>query len=186
MNWPRHCNIIMETSVCAWNRKRILSGSYVIKMKKLLLPVLVLTLALSLTSCSRKNNPSLQNQNEFAYFACDGSIGQFDAYLIRSKTNPGLIQLSVIPVTLTNPGDIVSINVANSQLAYKEMVNQVVLFTDKEINAGFLTEQELQTYDRLAVTPFQPGVSFLEVQADRDAVCNVPLLGTTAVPTQSF
>lgn len=132
--------------------------------------------AIALTSCSRnRNTQGLQANYGFGY--CDGTLGSFDVYVIQSDAQPGLYEVSVIPVALNAPGDIVSITVANQQLAYKEVVPQVVLFAEQEIFAGYLTETELLTYDILAITPYQPGVTFLEATPESDALCTLPLPG---------
>lgn len=108
---------------------------------------------------------------------CDGTLGSFDVYVMRSPNAPGLYELSIIPVQLDAPGDIVSVTVANENMAYKELVGQVVVFNEAEIRAGMLTETELSNYTILAITPYQPGVSFLDVNAEKDAICALPLPG---------
>lgn len=142
---------------------------------------LVFTLALSLTSCSRGPSKDLQNGYGLGY--CDGTIGSFDVYVYKTAST-GIYQVSVIPVSLDSPGDIVSITVANQGLAYKELQTQVVLFQDREILAGTLTDTELETYEMLAITPYQPGVSFLEATPEKDAVCYLPLPGDGASSPQ--
>lgn len=144
-------------------------------MKRWWIVALVFTLALSLTSCSRKKT-QLGPNSGYGLGYCDGTLGSFDVYVYETSS-PGLYQVSIIPVSLDAPGDIVSITVANQGLAYKELQTQVVLFQDREILAGTLTDTELENYELLAITPYQPGVSFLEATPEKDAVCTLPLPG---------
>lgn len=148
-------------------------------VKRWWLIALVFTLALSLTSCSKhRPDEALQADADYGFTYCDGTIGSFDVYVIRSKQDPTLYELSIIPVNLDAPGDIARINVANRQPNYKEMVHEVVLYPNSEIFGGYLTEADLQTYDILAITPFDgSGQSFLEQQAEKDALCTLPLPG---------
>lgn len=142
-------------------------------MKRWWIVALVFTLALSLTSCSRK---SLIPQSGYGLGYCDGTLGSFDVYVYPTSTS-GIYQVSVIPVSLDAPGDIVSITVANQSLQYRELQTQVVVNQDMEILAGTLTDKELESYDILAITPYQPGVTFLEATPEKDAVCRLPLPG---------
>ncbi len=144
-------------------------------MKRWWVIALVFTLALSLTSCSRAKQTQLQADYGFGY--CDGSIGSFDVYVIRSQTQPGMYELTVIPVTLQQPGDIVSITVANKSLAYKQMVNQVVINPQQQVFSGYLSDTDLTTYDILAITPYAAGQTFLNAQSDAEALCTLPLPG---------
>lgn len=148
-------------------------GRLVSKVRRWWMLVLVCILALSLTSCSRKAREAPVADYGFGH--CDGTLGNFDVYVIRSKGNPGLYEIAIIPASLDQPGDIVNITVANQNLAYKEMQTQVVVDVEGEIFAGYLTESELETYDRIAITPYQPGVSFLEATPEKDAICELPL-----------
>jgi hypothetical protein len=149
-------------------------GRVVLMMKRWWMVALVFTLALSLTSCSRK---ALAPQTGYGLGYCDGTLGSFDVYVYQTST-AGIYQVSVIPVSLDQPGDIVSITVANASLAYKVLQNQVVLFNDNEILAGTLTDTELELYDQLAITPYDSsGATWLEQAPEKDAVCYLPLPG---------
>jgi hypothetical protein len=133
---------------------------------------LVITLALSLTSCGKK--APLQQQADYGFGYCDGSLGQFDVYVI--PLDAGQYQLSVIPVSV-NSGDIVSLTIANQQnLAYRPVANQVVVYPNQEINGGNLTDGDLMNYNILAITPYDPsGQPWTSQQAAYDAICNLPL-----------
>jgi len=145
-------------------------------MKKWWMIAMVFALALSLTSCSRRGASANYGINY-----CDGTMGEFDIYTAAVAGQAGTYKVVVIPVSLSAAGDVVSITVVNqSSLAYKEMVQQVVVYVDQEITAGFLTEAELQTYDLIAITSYTPGTDFLSANPEKDAICGLPLLGDGA------
>ena len=152
-------------------------GKFVVMMKRWWVLALVFTLALSLTSCSKRKSNLQAADYGFGY--CDGSIGSFDVYVIPSKGSPGLYELSIIPVSV-NAGDIAKIVVLNQSLSYKPMLNQVVLQNEQEIFAGHLTESEVSSYDTLAIIPWDPSqenVTPIEQNNDKDALCALPLPG---------
>src|SRR5690606_24715452 len=98
-------------------------------MKKWWVVAAVLSLAIVLTSCSNKGKGTVG----YAYGQCDGTMGNFDIYVIPSKAQTGLYEVSVIPYTVAKAGDIVNVTIANRSLNYKELVNQVVIQPDVEI-----------------------------------------------------
>jgi hypothetical protein len=138
--------------------------------------VLALALVLQLWGCAK---PKLDvQQYSYGYGQCDGTLGSFDVYLIlNAQQGGGSYQLSIIPVSMNNPGDIISVTITNSNLGYKQLVGQVVATPDTEIDAGYLTSADLQNYTILALTPYQPGVSFPDAQNSSDALCYLPQLG---------
>lgn len=134
---------------------------------------LVFTLALSLTSCSKKKSDLMAADYGFGY--CDGTLGSFDVYVIPN-TN-GLYELSIIPVSV-NSGDIVKVHLVSSSRSYKEMVSQVVLQNDLEIFAGTVTPTEVQSYEAIAITPWDPSQgdqNVLDQQFEQDAICEFPI-----------
>jgi hypothetical protein len=142
-------------------------------MRRWWILALVFTLALSLTSCSSKTS-NLQGAN-YGMTQCDGSLGSFDVYLIAQNT--GDFQLAIIPVSPSNPGDIVTVNVVDQQsMSYRTLEEQVVINADQEIDFP-ITAADAQNYDTLALTLFQPGVSFPDVQSQEDAFCYLPQIG---------
>ena len=155
-----------------------MKGRVVLMMKRWWITALVFTLALSLTSCARKT----LNVQAYSYgqLPCDGSLGNFDAYLIAGQngaTYNGQYTLAIVPITLDAPGDIISVTITNSSLAYKTLIDQVVVNPSQEIDAGPLTDADLATYDILALTPYQAGVSFAAQSNEKDAICYMPQLG---------
>lgn len=150
------------------------SARLVNAMKKWWIIALVFTLALSLTSCAKKRET--QNSQGFGY--CDGTMGQIDVYVkVRSGDNTRF-DLVLVPYTVAAPGDIVSVTVVQkATYQYKEMVSQVVLNPSQQVLAGTLTKGELDTYDVLAITSYQPGVNFLQANPAKSAVCTLPYIG---------
>lgn len=161
-------------------------------MKKWWVTALVFTLALSLTSCSKKKKEVLQSS--FGYRTCDNSmdigdnqtpgIGQFDVYLQKSSSNPGMYELFLTVIQPANSGDIVSITVFSSQTnGYKQMVSQIVLDgPDQEINVGMLSTQEANLYDIIAITPFD-GTTSVAFQSSQQAnFCYIPQIGENNQP----
>lgn len=134
---------------------------------------LVFTLALSLTSCSKKKSDLMAANYGFGY--CDGTLGSFDVYVIPNAN--GLYELSIIPVSV-NAGDIVKVHLVSSSRSFKEMVTQVVLQNDLEINAGTVTPTEIYAYEAIAITPWDPSQgdqNVLDQQFEKDAICEFPI-----------
>jgi len=147
-------------------------------MKRWWITALVFTLALSLTSCAKKS----LNIQAYAYgqLPCDGTLGNFDVYLIAGQTGStynGSYMLAIVPITLDDPGDIISVTITNSSLAYRTLIDQVVVNPSQEIDAGPLTDADINTYDILALTPYQAGVPFAGQENGKDAICYIPRLG---------
>lgn len=161
-------------------------------MKKWWVTVLVFALALSLTSCSKKKKEQLQSN--FGYRVCDDSrdvgdmqtpsLGSFDVYLQKSTSNPGMYELFLYVVQPATSGDIVAFTVSSSQTGgYKTMVPEIVLDgPEQEISVGYLSAQEVQLYDVLAITPAQPGVSFAEQSSSQANFCYIPQIGENNQP----
>lgn len=134
---------------------------------------LVFALALSLTSCAKRKN--LQTDQDFGKASCTGTMGTFEVYTFPLPNDPELFEVRVIPSKLDAAGDIAQITIANSRPTYKTMVNEVVLAEDEEIRVGVLTSADLQNFDQLVITPFDPSTSFIEQNTEKDAFCELPL-----------
>lgn len=146
-------------------------------MKKWWVLALLCTLALSLTSCSKKKNDLLGGNNNFQVVAVDGNLGNFDAYLIPTA-NQGLYELVIMPVAV-QPGDIVSIAIANnSSAAYRVVVPQAVVNPDQEIFAGNITDGDLANFDLIAIVPFSNSC-FLCGTTGLSATGELPLPGSS-------
>lgn len=151
-----------------------MKGRMVSFMKKWWMIAVVFALALSLTSCARRPG-SLVN---YGLNYCDGTMGQIDVYTVAVQGQPGTYKIILIPVALDQQGDVVSVTVVNqTTLSYKQIVEQVVLYNDQQVNAGYISEDELNTYDLIAITTFTPGVDFLAANPAKDAICGLPLIG---------
>ncbi len=156
-----------------------MTGRLVFIMKRWWITALVFTLALSLTSCAKKQ----LNVQDASYgeASCDGTLGNFDVYLIASQANgtySGTYQIAIVPVTLDAPGDIVMVTLSNAAVtAYRTLIEQVVVNTDQEVDSTIISAADVQTYDVLAITPYQPGVPFPAQQNQKDTICYLPQLG---------
>lgn len=129
--------------------------------------------------CARKL--SIQ-ENAYGTSPCDGSLGNFDVYLIAGTgssgtTYNGTYQLAIMPISLDAPGDIVSVTVLNESKAYKVLISQVSLAVGQEVDAGPLSSADLTTYDIMSLTPYQAGVVFTAQQNEKDAFCYIPQQG---------
>lgn len=146
-------------------------------MKRWWVLAVLLTLALSLTSCS--GGPALNDGSDYGYVQCQGSLGVFDVYLTPSKADPTLFELSIVPAQVTNPGDIISVTAANSQtLSYRPLVTQATADDNVEIFGGDLTENDLQVFNEIAITSFvDGGTNFLAANSAADAICAIPQPG---------
>ena len=150
-----------------------MKGKVVFMIKKWWVIVLVFTLALSLTSCAKRKKELLGANYGFAQ--CDGNLGNFDVYVIRSESSPTNYDLSIVPAEV-NSGDIASIYVANNRKGFRQLVQQVVLYPDEEINLG-LTEADLNQYKILAISAYDPSIAFHEQSDEFLTYCQLPLPG---------
>lgn len=152
-------------------------GLAVLSYRKVFLLMLTGFFVLSNAGCSRRLE-DLQSAGDIGYTTCDGTLGQFDVYVVRTA-DPSMFELYVIPYQVTNPTDIGSITIANQTPSYKTLVREVVFNDGEEILAGYLSETDLMNFDILALTLYDgSGASFLEQSSERDAICTLPLPGT--------
>jgi len=147
-------------------------GRIVFIVKKWWVLALVVTLALSLTSCSKKRGDL---QGDFGFGYCDGTLGSFDVYVIPES--PGTYELVIIPFQVT-PGDIVTIAIVNSAtIAFNVVVPETAINPETEISTR-ITEADLANFDVLAIRPATAGQSFIDGNPAADAVCALPLPGS--------
>jgi hypothetical protein len=144
-------------------------------MRKLWLMALVLTLALSLTSCAKRKAFNLSAA--YGYSQCDGNNWSFDVYVFRSQAQTGAYDLVIMPVSIDTQGDIASVTIGNSQLGYKQLINQVVLNDGQEINAGVLSSADLNNYPILAITAFDATTNFVSSSPGKASYCYLPAPG---------
>jgi hypothetical protein len=144
-------------------------------MKRGIITGLLVALAIWSGGCAKPNPQDLQSLPQYGFGYCDGSLGSFDVYTIRSPQDYTMFQLVIIPVNLENPGDIVRIDIANQAPAYRELVHETVLQPNQEISAGYLSMTDLQTYTILSISPFDgSGATFLQQTPSTSALCNLP------------
>jgi len=141
--------------------------------KKWWVLALVITLAVFLTSCSKRKRTTSQ---AFGFQQCDGTLGFYDLYVAPTNGSTSLYGVAIIPVPgAVNPGDIVTVAVVNSQtLQYKVMSTQVVVNPDVEIYLGELSKAEVLNFDRFVIQPYEPGVRFDQSQSSQFTSCNLP------------
>ncbi len=140
---------------------------------------LVCTLALSLTSCSKKKKDIQGNDYGFSdkcsSSSADGQIGRFEVYVFPSETRKGMYDISIMPVELERPGYPVKIYLFNqSTLQHDELKSEYVL-TDKEITLGPISEADLSAFDSIYIVQHEAGVSFLDMTPEKEALCELPL-----------
>lgn len=163
-------------------------------MKRWWLIALVFTLALSLTSCSKRQAINQDGASDYGWAACDSDeFGQIDVYVIPNYTT-GQYELYVIPVQLVEPGDVVEVHVANeSSQGFRPVIAQTTLNNEVE-NTALLTYADLYNYDSVAIVSFPltgeeantplfqrtyraPG----ETEGQKGVLCDLPLPGNTAL-----
>jgi hypothetical protein len=150
-----------------------MKGKVVVMMKRWWLTVLVFTLALSLTSCSKKKNDG-NLMSGYGYSQCDdASMGSFDVYLFQSTKSPGFWELWVTPYQVNNAGDVASVSIINQSRSYKNLQTEVVLNPGEHIFAGLLTENDINTYDILFIAP--PGPVYQNLQGATGVLCTINL-----------
>lgn len=151
-------------------------GRIVLAVKKWWLTALVFTLALSLTSCVRKRSDYIQP--DVGVGACDDAqVGQIDLYVKRSDAQPDFFEVYAVPYYLVEEGFIAQFNVFNAQPASKLMQPQIVLYTGQSNFLGYLSTEELEFYNEMAITPSDPSTTFLEQQTDQFVRCALPAPG---------
>jgi hypothetical protein len=143
---------------------------YLKKSSRLCLVLFVFVmLALGSGSCA---NSGLGGQGASGYGQCTGPIVDADVYL---DVGPGgTYSLTIIPISVTNPGDVATITIANNNLGYETLMSQVNLIPNQQISAG-----DLETFNLLAITQYQPNTDFFSGNATDDTVCNLPQPGDT-------
>ena len=152
-----------------------IEGESAVMIKKWWVLALVVTLALSLTSCGKKKK---QTTGNYGVSECAGTIGDFDVYTMPSSGKAGYYDVIVLTYQIAQPGDIATITIADSVgLGYKTLASQVVLQDEDEIFAGTISEAELQKYDTISITPFTTQTNFAEQNSEADATCELPLIG---------
>ena len=157
-------------------------SNVIVLFKRWWLLAVVFTLALSLTSCARKN---VVVGGNYGFCRCDDpAMGAFDLWILPSKNASGMYEISIIPFQVNN-GDIVKITVANQSLSYKEMVSQVVLMTSQEVFGGYLTAADIQNYNILAITPYSQA-TFLDQNPTKAVFCQMPQPGEVIERCQQY
>jgi len=149
--------------------------------------LIAIALALLLVGCegySRKRGSKLERARQASVsFECDDEfLGRFDVAIIPLEGTAGdedpTYQVFITPVQyLKDPRrDHLAINVTNQELAFKELVKEVVPTQGKPIFSGYLTVSELETYPLLVLSVVVPGKAWDQVPEEQAALCEIPVL----------
>lgn len=153
-------------------------------MKKWWMIAVVFALAMSLTSCSRRNNMS-GNANFGWNFLCgtnqegENNVGNYDIYVEKAQGRAGLNDVHIAVASLDTPGDTVEVWIVRSGNINdnKQILGSVTLMTGAEIYVGTVSDAELEQYDLLVLKTPTPGVPFLMSNPEKYAQCTLPRVG---------
>lgn len=110
-------------------------GRSVLLNKKWWVLALLVTLALSLTSCGKKKASSgLQSGSNL--FACDGNDWSFDVEIVPQNS---FYYLRITPVSLNQEGDVSQINIARqdgTNVDVDVLKNYTAMYSDRPIVVG--------------------------------------------------
>ncbi len=150
-------------------------------MKKWWMIAVVFALAMSLTSCARRKPTGLLSTYGLSNcYQPLGNIllGQFDIWTFPVSGQAGTYKIVVIPYAMDAEGDVIAIHVVNSSsLQYKPLVTETAAYVEQEIVAGYLSEAELNNYDRIVISSANPGTDFMNANPEKDVSCTLPLIG---------
>lgn len=163
-----------------------MKGRFVRMMKRWWLIALVFTLALSLTSCGKKQAITQDGTQDYGWAACDSDeLGQIDVYVVPNYTT-GLYELYVIPVQLIDNGDVVEVHIANqSTQNFKPVIPQATLFNEVEVFAT-LTYADLYNFDTVGIVSFpatqeEAFTPLFQRESAKGVFCELPLPGNEAL-----
>lgn len=150
-------------------------------MKKWCMIAVVFALAMSLTSCARRKPDGLLST--YGLSNCyqplgSYALGQFDVWTFPVSGQSGTYKIVVIPYGMDAEGDVIAVHVVNSStLQYKPLVTETSAYVDQEIVAGYLSEAELNSYDRIVISSADPSKDFMNANPEKDVSCTLPLIG---------
>jgi hypothetical protein len=162
-----------------------MSARLVNVMKKWWMIALVFALALSLTSCAKKR----ETQSTQGFTQCDSSLnqsvqslGQIDVYTRKIVGQQNRYELIVVPIQLAQPGDVVDIHVVNkASFQFLPMIQGTSLDNNQPLVAGTLTQADIDNFDVVTITYYQPGLDFLSIlrgtNPQKANVCTLPYPG---------
>ncbi len=136
-------------------------------------------LTLITVSCSRPLSELQAGDGDIGFTYCDGTLGSFDIYVVRHPQDFTLFELYVIPVEVADSGPAmvtIAYNDGSDRPPYRTLVSQTTFVPGNELYAGYITENDLLTYDILALTQFD-GNAFPDGTGELDAFCTLPLPG---------
>ncbi len=146
--------------------------SVIVMMKKWWILAVVLTLALSLTSCSGGSDTSLQGSAQ----TCTGNQGTFD--LVLNSAGNGTYNLELDPEEVTQEGIITEIALVDSSGDYKVVDQEESLFSGRPVNISNIAASDLQNFSYLVIANYNPQVKFL--QMTNPEFCTLPFGGNAS------
>jgi hypothetical protein len=88
-----------------------------------------------------------------------------------------MFEIYAVPAYLNEEGFIAEFNVFNSTPASKMLAQDITLYTNQPNFLGYLSADEVELYNELAITPSDPSTTFLQQQTDQFDRCALPLPG---------
>jgi len=130
-------------------------------------------LVLLIASCSSKRGTMQTNGSS----VCEGNTVRAEVHLVASTA--GKYDLIVVPTQMSTPGDIYDVAaVKQSNLAYKYLRREVVLYPNEQEELGSVTEQETQYFDLLLFALFTGyNGGLLDGGDEADFICYFPIPG---------
>lgn len=154
-----------------------MKGRLLVMVKKWWVLVLVMTLAMSLTSCGRKKNTNLLGSNGWTW--CSGDMGDFFVITEVAAGRAGFYDVWVEVDAAAADGDLVSI--AITQGGYYPQVKQsnVTVYSGAQIYLGQITENDLYSFDTVEIkgVPQNSGGVAYPYQQSAMTECDLPFIG---------
>lgn len=127
-----------------------MKGRLVNMVKKWWVLVLVMTLAMSLTSCGSKKKTNLTSAQ--GWTECSGTLGDFFVIVEKSPGRAGFYDLYVEVVQAAQDGDFAAVSIYSGGGSPRVLDSQLGLYTGEENYVGSITEQQLYDYDEVLLT----------------------------------
>lgn len=159
----------------------MMGRSVVAIVKKFWILAVVLTLALSLTSCSSGN---YSGSGGYASLMCSGPLDSFEVEL--DPNADGSYELVLTPTSLSKEGVIAEVALLGDSVQQEDLVDPyITLSTGLPINIP-LTLNDVMNYSNVAVAHYDinnPNTPFVNLPAG--AVCTIPAPGDGVQATGS-
>ena len=158
-------------------------GRIVKMVKKWWIIALVFVLALTLTSCSKKNGVT----NQGVLSKCDNPNFAYIDMTVEPSTQGGVYNVYAYPQAI-NPGSIVRIGIDDASGNFRILTDQVALNPGVKSYVGQVTDADFSSFDQIAIQsyPQSPAVcAFQDECTGLNAQCELyapsDLLGQTSL-----